>query len=230
MVAIPVVACRAGDPGGMGMPLPGFGLRRWAMAKVYDRVMRDYEAWIAPRRRELLAGAYGTVLELGPGTGANFAYLPAGIRWIGLEPNRHMHPALSARAREHGVDAACRVAGAEGIEAEDASVDVVLSTLVLCSVPDPERTLAEIRRVLRPEGRFLFLEHVAAAPGSAVRRRQRLMRPIWRFCADGCTPDRETDDLIRSAGFARVDLEAFETPSSVTPAFVSPHVIGTARR
>ena len=209
---------------------PGAGLRRRLMARLYDRVMARYEVWIAPRRSALLAGVSGTVLELGPGTGANFAYLPPGTRWIGIEPNPYMHAALRARARERGIDAECRVVAAEGMGVEDASIDVVLCTLVLCSVSDPERVLADIRRVLKPGGRFLFLEHVAAPPGTRTRRRQRLFRVPWRFCADGCTLDRETGVRIREAGFAHVEMDAFEAPGAATPRFVSPHVSGVARK
>ncbi len=210
--------------------LPGLEIRRRSMALLYDRIMARYEVWIEPRRRALLSTVSGTVLELGPGTGANFAFLPPGVRWIGIEPNRHMHATLEARARACGIDAACLLVGAEHMEVADASVDVVLCTLVLCSVPDPRGVLADVRRVLKPGGRFLFLEHVAAPSGTFARRAQRLLRGPWQLCADGCTLDRETEAMIREAGFTGVDLERFEAPRDVTPAFVSRHVAGEARR
>jgi SAM-dependent methyltransferase len=200
------------------------------MARYYDRFTACYEKWIAPRREELLSDVAGRVLEIGPGTGANLPYYPAGIRWIGLEPNRHMHAQLEARAREHGIDAECRVAGAEGIDLQDGSVDAVVGTLVLCSVPQPERVLGDVARVLRPGGRFLFIEHVAAPRGTGLRRVQRLVRPFWNFWADGCCPDRETDRQIRALGFAEVAIETFEMPRSVGPRFVATHVVGTARK
>lgn len=196
------------------------------MAKLYDRVMARYETWAGPRRQALLAGLTGTVLELGPGTGVNFAHFPSGIRWMGVEPNPHMHAALAARAREHGFEADIQGVGVEGLAVGDASVDAVVCTLVLCSVPEPARTLAEVRRVLKPGGRFLFFEHVAARPGSVARRRQRWLRGIWRFCADGCTLDRESAKLIRAAGFSRVELEALQSPAGITPGFVASHVVG----
>ena len=104
----------------------------------------------------------------------------------------------------------------------------MISTLVLCSVPDPATVLEEIQRVLKPGGRFVFLEHVAAPRSSPLRRRQRMLRPLWQFCADGCTVDREIDALIRGAGFADVTIEAFDAPPEASPAFVSPHVSGVA--
>lgn len=208
--------------------LPGLGFRQRMMARYYDRVQRGYDAWMAPRREAMLSGLSGTVLEIGPGTGASFAFLPRGIRWIGLEPNVHMHAQLQARAAEAGIDAECRVAGADGMDLPDASIDVVVSGLVLCTVPEPARVLAGIRRVLKPGGRLVFLEHVAAPVGTGLRRFQRFMRPFWTFCADGCNPDRETEALIRAAGFAAVEIEAFEAPRDVVPRFVSPHITGYA--
>ena len=106
------------------------------------------------------------------------------------------------------------------------SVDVVISTLVLCSVPDPTAVLADIHRVLKPGGRFLFLEHVAAGRGTGLRRLQSVMRPFWQFCADGCSPARETGTLIEAAGFRTVEIEGFFAPREAVPRFVSPHVQG----
>ena len=107
----------------------------------------------------------------------------------------------------------------------DASIDVVISTLVLCSVgPELNASLAEIHRVLRPGGRFLFLEHVAAPAGSLLRRVQRWVRPVWRGIADGCRPDQETGQAIEKTGFSRVEMERFRLQLPL----VSPHVSGVA--
>ncbi len=208
--------------------LPGLGWRRKMMATMYDKVQVDYEKWLGPHRAKLLADVRGTVLEIGPGTGVNFAYFDTSITWIGLEPNRHMHAQLQARAAEAGVAAECRVAGAEGMDVDDASVDVVVAGLVLCSVEEPASILADVHRVLRPGGRLVFLEHVAAPRGTGLRRFQRFMRPFWTFCADGCHPDRETERLIRDAGFAEVSVDAFEAPRDAAPRFVSPTIAGYA--
>ncbi len=211
--------------------LPGLNFRRRMMAKMYDKVTADYEEWIAPRKKELFRGLSGSVLEIGPGTGANFPYYDKSIRWIGLEPNEHMHAALRAKAKEHGIEAAeFRTVGAEGMDVPDASVDAVVCTLVLCSVPDPDAVLADVRRVLKPGGRFYVIEHVAAEPRSWRRRKQRIMRPVWQCFADGCTTDRDTASSLRNAGFSAVDLEAFETPQPVVPSWVAPHVMGICTR
>jgi ubiquinone/menaquinone biosynthesis C-methylase UbiE len=199
------------------------------MARYYDRIMAGYEERMGERRRALISGVSGTVLELGPGTGVNFNYLPQGIRWCGVEPNRHMHDPLRRRAGELGFhDVAFLNVTAEGMEQPEGSVDAVISTLVLCSVDDPDGVIGEVRRVLRPGGSFYFLEHVAAARGTGRRRIQRLMRPLWRFCADGCRPDRETDTFIRAGGFADVDIEEFEVAAQISPGWLAPHIMGAA--
>ena len=167
-----------------------------------------------------------TVVEIGAGAGPNARHLPAGTRWVAVEPNVHFHPALRRAAEAHGLDLEVVAATAETLPLGDASVDVVVSTLVLCSVDAPERALGEARRVLRPGGRLLFLEHVGAPRGSTLRRVQRAVRVPWGWVADGCRPDRDTEAAVRSAGFTSVESETFRAPLGV----VSPHVMGVAVR
>jgi SAM-dependent methyltransferase len=112
-------------------------------------------------KRRLLGGLAGTVVEIGPGTGLNLAYLPRGVRYVGLEPNPHVHARIRAAARRHGHAAEVRGAPAEASGLPDACADAVVSTLVLCSVDDPQAVLREVQRLLRPGGRFVFIEHVA---------------------------------------------------------------------
>jgi ubiquinone/menaquinone biosynthesis C-methylase UbiE len=207
----------------------GKDFRRWMMAKMYDRAVMNYGAHVAERRRELLAGLTGTVLEIGPGTGVNFQYLPASVeRWIGIEPNPYMHPALRARGKMHDVETEFRLLSTEGMAMDDDSVDNVLSTLVLCSVPDPDAVLRDICRILKPGGRFLFMEHVAASRGTRLRRVQGLLRPVWKYFADGCCPDRELGVAIENAGFSEVKIEAFQMPRAAALAWLAPHISGVA--
>jgi ubiquinone/menaquinone biosynthesis C-methylase UbiE len=99
---------------------------------------------------------------------------------------------------------------------------------VLCSVRDPQQVLNEALRVLKPGGKFYFIEHVAAPQQTWLRRCQRVMRPIWIGIADGCRPDRETGAAIQNAGFRSVELEGFRVPFPPALPFVSPHVAGVA--
>jgi SAM-dependent methyltransferase len=178
------------------------------------------------RKRRLFADLGGTVVEIGPGTGVNLPYLPDGIRWVGLEPNPHMHDLLRPKLEGRDLDAELRTNPAQDTGLPDASVDAVISTLVLCSVPHLDETLDEVRRILRPGGRFLFIEHVAAEPGRWLRWVQSGIRPLWRPLADGCRPDRDTGAALDRAGFAEVTYERFDTGLPV----VAPHIIGTAIR
>ncbi|MBI5931406.1 MAG: class I SAM-dependent methyltransferase [Chloroflexi bacterium] len=175
-------------------------------------------------KRRLFKDLSGTVLEIGPGAGPNLDYFPAGIRWMGIEPNPYMHAYLHQRAERLGFPIELRGLEGERLAVEDESVDYVVSTLVLCSVPNQADTLAEIRRVLKPGGRFVFFEHVAAPDGSGLRRVQRMLRPAWKWFGDGCHPDRETWATIEAAGFSEVQIEHFRLPEGP----VAPHIAGFA--
>lgn len=210
--------------------------RRWLFAALYDRAVAGYERHQRARREALLADVEGTVLEIGPGTGVNLPFLAARatagarIHWIGVEPSAAMRRRLERRAEALGFPIELRGTLAGRLPAEDASCDVVLATLLLCSVDDPDALLTEIRRVLRPGGRFLFLEHVAAERGTRRRRWQERLTPLWSFLADGCHLDRETEARIRATGFTRVETEPFAVPPGVAPAVLSAHLTGRAIR
>jgi len=176
------------------------------------------------RKRQLFAGLAGTVVEIGPGTGVNLPYLPDGLRWIGLEPNPHMHDYLQERLTGRDLDAELRTDPAQNTGLPDACADVVISTLVLCSVPTLDDTLAELRRILKSGGRLLFIEHVAAPRDTWLYTLQRGIRPVWKRLADGCHPDRATGAALRRAGFSSVSFARFDTGLPV----VSPHVMGVA--
>jgi SAM-dependent methyltransferase len=202
------------------------GLRRRAFAWAMHTLNGGYEAQVAARKRALFSSLVGTVAEIGPGTGANFALFPEAIRWIGIEPNAYAWPYLERAARGRGIEAEVRSGLAEGLPLENGSVDAVIGTLVLCSVDSLERTLGEIRRVLRPGGRYVFVEHVAAEPGTGLRRVQRFARPVSRWLGDGCHPDRDTAAAIERAGFAKLGLERANLPLGI----YSPHIFGVAVR
>lgn len=153
-------------------------------------------------RYSLVAPLRGRVLEIGPGRGANLAYLRRDVEWIGLEPAARKHRAIRSAARQLGRRIQLHQGGAESIPLPDASLDGVLATFVLCSVRDVPACLAEIRRVLRPGAPFVFLEHVAAPDGSRTRRLQN----AWaRVPVGRCRPNRRTAAAIEGAGFAGTD-------------------------
>jgi len=178
------------------------------------------------RKRRLFSGLEGTVVEIGPGTGVNLPYLPDGLRWIGLEPNPHMHTFLREQLAGRDMDVDLRTNPAQDTGLPDACADVVLSTLVLCSVPHLDETLAELRRILKPGGRLLFIEHVAAPHDTWLYTLQHTIQPVWTCLGDGCRPDRDTGAALRRAGFASVSIRDFDTGLPV----VSPHIMGTARK
>ncbi len=207
-------------------PLRRYGWYRRLHARALAQGNRRYEAAIAPAKRALLGSLAGTVLEIGPGTGSSLGFFGPGVRWIGAEPNAAMHPFLQAAARRCGRPIELLEAGAEALPLADASVDHVVCSLVLCSVVDPAAVLAEVRRVLRPGGRFVFIEHVAAEPGTWLRRMQRALRGVQAVVGDGCAPDRETLSFIESAGFEWVVSSREPMPVPL----VGPHLIGFALR
>lgn len=148
----------------------------------------------------------GTVLEIGAGVGANFDYLPAATRLVAVEPNEAMHPRLIERANARGIDLRILGAPAERIPVPDDSVDTVICSLVLCTVPDPTRALAEIVRVLKPGGTFRFVEHVASHPISPRRWIQTVVRRPWSWLFEGCQLDRDTGAVIEASGLTDADI------------------------
>jgi len=204
------------------------GPYRRLFARYYDRFQSGYEKRVVERKRRLFRDLSGTVVEIGAGTGINLPLLPPGCRWIGIEPNLHMHGVLAERIRATGIDAEARVGSACRIPLDGGVADVVVSTLVLCSVGDVPAALSEIVRVLRPGGRFVFIEHVAAPRGSGLRLLQGLLGPAWRVFGDGCRLTRDTRTSIEAAGFASVRVEEFRVPD--IPRWVRPHIAGVAVR
>ena len=182
-------------------------------AAIYDRVMASAERrCLAGWRRELLEPVRGDVLEIGAGTGANLEHLPSGVGEVHMaEPSAPMRKRLERRIEACGSSRSVRAldAGAESIPLPEASVDAVLSTLVLCSVQDPQRALAEVRRVLRPGGSLRLIEHIAH-DGHWTKGLQRGLDPLWRVCADGCRLTRSTGETLREAGFDTSALEQRE--------------------
>lgn len=157
----------------------------------------------------------GDVVELGPGVGANFSFVPSGSRLLAVEPNEAMHTGLIRRADERGLDIELIHASAEDLPMPDSSVDEVICSLVLCTVDDPTAAVAEVLRVLRPGGTFRFVEHVAAHPASPRRWIQAAIARPWSWIYEGCELCRDTGHLIEHAGFNRVAIDRHRLRQSV---------------
>ena len=201
-------------------------LRSRFFASTYDRFSkRSEEAGLAEMRRKIIAGASGDVLEIGGGTGANLGYYGADVDSLTVtEPGPPMLKRLERKARERNSEATVLRAPAEDLPFVDASFDTVVSTLVLCGVDDQPRAVRELRRVLRPGGRLIFIEHVRSDDPRMAKKQDR-MNPVNRFFVC-CDCNRPTLDTIRSAGFEVTELEQTELPKA--PRHVRPLIVGTA--
>ena len=198
------------------------------LALVYDPFLWLGEiAGMRRRRSALLGGTRGRVVEIGAGTGLNIAHYPDGIgELVLIEPEPAMRRRLARRLQRHARVARIVDAPAERLPLADASVDTVVSTLVLCTVNDPERALREIARVLRPDGQLLFIEHVRASSRFLAACQDDLLQP-WRRFAGGCRCNRPTVELMRACGFA---VAADDVVWRGMPPIVRPLMVGRATR
>jgi ubiquinone/menaquinone biosynthesis C-methylase UbiE len=203
-------------------------VRHPLFSRCFDRLSGLMEREVAAHRQELLAGATGRVVEIGAGNGMNFGHYPATVEEVvALEPE----PYLRARAEESAREAAVRVsvgdAVADDLPLEDASVDTAVASLVLCSVPDQARALAELRRVLKPGGELRFFEHVRSGNPTKARVQTALERSgVWPRLAGGCHCARDTVGAIEAAGFEVRHVRAVDVGPSWGP--TNPHVLGLA--
>ena len=216
------------EPSNELQPSPSSAVWLRIMALVYDPFVWLGEIAGMRRRRSTLVGsAQGRVVEIGAGTGLNIAHYPDGITELVLcEPEPGMRRRLAHRLQRHAGVARIVDAPAEHLPMADASVDTVVSTLVLCTVDDPERALREIARVLRPDGQLLFIEHVRASSRFLAACQDKLFQP-WRHFAGGCHCNRTTVELMRACGFA---IAADDGVWRGMPAIVHPLVVGRATR
>lgn len=194
---------------------PEFRGHPW-FAATYDLVTSVGESGVLGRLRPLVAGeANGVVLEIGAGTGANFPHYRQAAKIVAAEPDPFMLQRAVKRARHLGLEVEFRQAIAEALPFPDASFDTVVATLVFCTVADPARALAEVRRVLKSGGTFRFIEHVRAEGGVAAGV-QDVLTPVWEQFGAGCHLNRRTVDAIEAAGFEIVEAEQ-ETPFPLLP-------------
>ena len=212
----------------------GFVADHRVFAAVYDRMLASAEkGGLRKMRSELLRDATGRTLELGAGTGHNLDHYPAAVTELVLtEPDRFM----ATRLRRHVAAAPPAPAAVEVVDApaerlpfDDASFDTVVSTLVFCTVRDPERAASEVGRVLRPDGALLYLEHVRSPDGAGLARWQDRVERPWGWFAGGCHPNRPTYETLPEAGLVVERLSWHTFPKSGMTPWVKPLISGLAR-
>ncbi|KAK9075462.1 hypothetical protein SSX86_003786 [Deinandra increscens subsp. villosa] len=203
-------------------------------AAAIDASMKSYEDEIAGYKSKLfenLTGKAAKILEIGIGTGPNLKYYgnaASGASVVGIDPNRKMEKYAQAAAEASGLPPSKFKfihAVAEALPVGDASMDAVVGTLVLCSVKDVNKALQEVKRVLKPGGLYIFVEHVTAKDGTILKVMQRALDPLQQVVADGCHLSRETGDSISAAGFSSTDIKNVSVSSA---SLISPHAYGIA--
>lgn len=191
-----------------------------------DFAMRS-KVW-RPLRRRTLASAQGRILEIGFGTGMNLQYYPPTVRRIeAIDPDVDLDRYSAPRIAASNIEVDFHHLDAEHLPFESDSFDTVACTLTLCSIPDVGHALAEVRRVLRPGGRFLFLEH-GLSPDAGVARWQRRLTPLQKRIGGGCHLDRPTERVVRASGLALDDVRNYYLPR--LPRFVAYMTEGAATK
>jgi ubiquinone/menaquinone biosynthesis C-methylase UbiE len=198
-------------------------------ALLYDRLGAASEAaGMREERRRLLGRATGEVLEIGAGTGLNLLLYPTAVtRVVAVEPDRHMARRLRRKAQEAPMPVEIVSAPAEALALPTGSFDTVVGTLVLCTVHDPAVVLAEVARLLRPGGRYLFLEHVRAHDARLARWQDRLA-PLWGVIGGGCHPNRATLASLRASPLTVAEVHEGRIPKAAP--LVRPMITGVAER
>jgi SAM-dependent methyltransferase len=224
------VGRRAGQASGT-MPSMAKDVRNPVFARMYTRMMRREPAEQIAYRKELLDGVAGRVLEVGCGPGANFPHYPGSVaELVATEPEPYLRDQAVAAAERASVPIQVADAVAGDLPYDDGSFDAAVACLVLCTVPDPSRAIAELKRVLRPGGELRFYEHVHAHRQPLRSILELADRStLWPRIAGGCHPTRETGRAIEQAGFTMERCRRFGfSPSPIEPAI--PHILGVARR
>jgi ubiquinone/menaquinone biosynthesis C-methylase UbiE len=177
-------------------------------------------------KRALFKAHPKTVVEIGPGAGANMRYLKRGTKLIAIEPNIHMHENLKKSAHKYGISLEIKTLMGEAIDLPDDSYDFVVSTLVLCTVQHPAQCVNQIKRILKPSGVFVFIEHVRARENSILAFIQKITHRPWHWFFEGCNTNRDTRALLEAAGFSELFLEQYNSYSPFIP--IIPQIRGKA--
>jgi SAM-dependent methyltransferase len=200
-------------------------------ARYYARVSGLKESAIAPYRQRLLEHLSGRVIEVGAGNGLNFPHYPAAVTEVlAVEPEPYLRGIAERNAMEAAVPITVVGGLAEALPAEEGSCDAAVASLVLCSVRDPARALAELFRVIKPGGHLRFFEHVRASTPGRRRIQRALDATIQPLLAGGCHCARDTSTAIEQAGFVTERLERLDTADTRLPFPVAPQILGIAVR
>ena len=194
-------------------------------AKIYDALCGwEEKRGLLEWRKRLVGDLEGDVLEIGAGTGRNLRHYPATATVFASEYDPVMLRAAIPRAQRASAPSFLLLADAMKLPAPSGRFDAVVIGLALCSIPDPQAAVSEVRRVLKDDGRFRFLEPVRDSPGSRRARVQDAVNPVWRFVSGGCNCNRKSGELVASAGFDLRRLDEFELGLP----HLKPHVLGEA--
>jgi len=196
---------------------------KYFLPKLLNLVMKSPE--LTELRRQWVPEATGTVLEVGIGSGLNLPFYKAGVKVIGVDPSLELQQYALEIAKESGLDVDFLTQGCEDLPLGTDSVDSVVVTWTFCTIPQPERALVEIRRVLKPNGRLVFVEH-GLAKDESVARTQNRINPLWRRLAGGCHLNRKPDRLLIDAGFKFESIKEGYVPG---PKFATYNYRGIAK-
>jgi len=197
-------------------------------ARLLEAGADDIHAEYGERKQAVIGSMRGTVVEIGPGTGANFRYYAPGTRVIAIEPNPVMHAPLQAKAAEHDLDVEIRTLRGESIDVPDETADGVVGTMLLCGVDDPAAVIGEAFRVLKPAGTYFFVEHVVAPAGTRTHTVQRIVLRPHRWMFNGCEVNRDTGAALHASDFVDV---AFDDVDRGRPGlWARTQIVGTATK
>lgn len=192
----------------------------------FDTISDYMDRLFGSSKRKLFRDHPSTVVEVGPGAGANMRYLRRGTKLIAIEPNIYMHANLTKNASRYGIDLEIRALVGEEIDLPTNSCDFVVSTLVLCTVIDPLGCIGQIRRILKPSGVFVFLEHVCARENSLLALLQKLVHRPWHWFFEGCHTNRDIKSFLLQGGFSSLHIEEYSLYSPFVP--ITPQIKGRA--
>ncbi|MTI38964.1 class I SAM-dependent methyltransferase [Fulvivirga lutimaris] len=196
---------------------------------LFFRTLDNYmHSLFGASKKALFSDHPDTLVEIGPGTGANMRYLRRGTKLIAIEPNVHMHASLIKSAKKHNIHLEIISDVGEDINLPESAYQMVICTLVLCTVSNPEKCISEIKRILKPSGKFIFIEHVTAKDSRILAALQKAIHKPWHWFFEGCNLSRDTKSILEASGFSKVGIEEYNLKSPFIP--IMPQIKGYATK